>query len=113
MAKQNKSWEDQLSGIYTEMTGVKVDFGKQKSTAKRIASERRKKEKYLEKNGIGNLVNKRKPTNEDRPGYGAREKVCGITIAVLPLDFKINPRRLDAPCEMCINEQCAYSMGRR
>lgn len=111
--KKNQSWEDQLSNIYTQMTGVKVDFQKCKDRDRKIRSERRKNDKFLKENGISEYVDKRKATNENAPGYGPRANICNITIAVLPLDFIVNPKRLDAPCEMCINEQCCYSMGNR
>lgn len=113
--KHNKSWEDQLSAIYTEMTGIKVDFKYQKDHKKQIEAGKRAEKKYLEKHGNNMMLglDRKQSTNENRAGYIARNNICGITIAVLPIDFKIDPKRLDAPCEMCINAQCPYSMGRR
>lgn len=107
--KTNKSWEDQLSAVYNQMTGAHVDFGRCKERDRRIRAARRKKNKDL----AFAEIDTRKPTNENKPGYSGRENICNITVAVLPTDFVIDPKRMDAPCEMCINEQCKYSMGRR
>lgn len=107
--KQNKSWEDQLSAIYTGMTGTKVDFAREKEKARRRKQDA--VNRSLEKMSEDIIVLlKKNPTNSNTPGY-SMATICGITTAVLPIGYQPNPKRLDAPCEMCVNFQCPYAQG--
>lgn len=108
MAKQNKSWEDQLSSIYKDMTGIEVDYAKQKETERNKKRENRFSRGFREKNGI--VLNEKNKTNADRPGYKEMQ-LCYVTLAVVPIDFEPDSHRLDAPCDICVNRQCPYSQG--
>ena len=117
--KQNKSWEDQLSAIYNDMTGSKVDFAREKEKARRRKDDEftRSINRFsaaISGKPIGDdgtvVLLKNMPTNRDVPGYTVMT-LCEITTAVVPLGFQPNPKRLDAPCEMCVNFQCPYAQG--
>lgn len=91
MKRKQKSFKDQLNDISIELFGTPCSPTNNHSS-----------------NDI--LLDKTKPTNINITGYEPR-KVCNITMATLPINYSINPLRLDAPCEECINEQCPYSIG--
>lgn len=107
--RQNKSWEDQLSAIYTQMTGSKVDFAKEKAKARRREQDY-KDRKYADRCEDIVVPLKNMPDNRNTPGY-AIMTVCYVMAAVMPIGFQPNPKRLDAPCEMCVNFQCPYAQG--
>ena len=90
--REQKSFRDQLNDINIELFG--------KPLQRNI--------KHKDNDEV--KLDKKKSTHTDVIGYGPR-RVCAITMATLPIDYMIDPIRLDAPCDVCINEQCPYAMG--
>lgn len=37
-----------------------------------------------------------------------RQNICGFVMAKLPEDYEPNPKRLDAPCDVCQSTGCLY-----
>lgn len=40
-----------------------------------------------------------------------RQNICKFVMAVLPHDYVINKKRLDAPCDVCQSSSCAFYQG--
>lgn len=40
------------------------------------------------------------------------QNLCAFGIAKFPKDFKLDKKRLDAPCESCKNADCLFQMYR-
>ncbi|WP_301204342.1 hypothetical protein [Bacteroides acidifaciens] len=90
-----RSFKDQLNDINIEL------FGRPLPSPRKAAAHKYNDEVQ---------INKRASRNIDVPGFGPR-KVCNITMGTIPIDYEIDPNRLDAPCDVCINMQCPYAMG--
>lgn len=99
--KKVLSLAEQLTDVSSELFGVKIDY-----------VEKQKTEKRMERNRTSSKIklNLKAKTNSDIKGYSYRT-VCYVTDAVLPDNYVIDEKRLDAPCEMCINRQCPNSWG--
>lgn len=101
MRKPQRSLQEQLSDAYFTLFGVKKDYVKN--------NDQKTKSNHDKTEADNDAPALKDPSIFLRNGYSLR-KVCNISMAVLPDDYILDPKRLDAPCEMCINRYCPYSM---
>ena len=101
MKKPQKTLQEQLGDAYFTLFGVKKDYTKNNGKPNH--------DNHTKTEADNDMLTLKDPSVFLRNGYSLR-KVCNVSMAVLPDDYILDPKRLDAPCEMCINRYCPYSM---